>query len=140
VLPELRPGDLVVCSQPEQVPVLARYLPPGLRYVTPLGPVAEPQVTDWRDGLARLRGGRAALVLGPEIRRLARGRRVLLVTPVFQRLSQAPWNRAVRIRTREWRAWLAAHPALRSLGPAPHAPWPRPRSGVRTQLFEKLSG
>jgi hypothetical protein len=46
----------------------------------------------------------------------------------------------VRIRTREWRAWLAAHPALRSLGPAPHAPWPRPRSGVRTQLFEKLSG
>ncbi len=140
VMPELRPGDLVVCSQPEQVPVLARYLPPGLRYVTPLGAVAEPQVTDWRDGLARLRGGRAAFVLGPEIRRLARGRRVLLVTPVFQRLSQAPWNRAVRIRTREWRAWLAAHPALRPLGPAPRAPWPRPRSGVRTQLFEKLSG
>src|SRR3954452_9553848 len=26
VMPELRPGDLVVCSQPEQVPVLARYL------------------------------------------------------------------------------------------------------------------
>ena len=140
VMPELRPGDLVVCTQPEQVPVLARYLPPGLRYVTPLGAVAEPQVTDWRDGLARLRGGRAAFVLGPEIRRLPRGRRVLLVTPVFQHLSQAPWNRAVRIRTREWRAWLAAHPALRSLGPAPHAPWPRPRSGVRTQLFEKLSG
>ena len=37
VMPELRPGDLVVCSQPEQVPVLARYLPPGVRYVTPLG-------------------------------------------------------------------------------------------------------
>ena len=37
VMPELRPGDLVVCTQPEQVPVLARYLPPGLRYVTPLG-------------------------------------------------------------------------------------------------------
>src|SRR3954470_22839429 len=59
VLPELRPGDLVVCTQPEQVPVLARYLPPGLRYVTPLGAVREPQVIDWRDGLARLRAGRA---------------------------------------------------------------------------------
>ena len=64
---------------------------------------------------------------------------MLLVTPVVRHLSQAPWNRAVRIRTREWRAWLAADPALRSLGPAPRSPWPRPRSGVRTQLFEKLS-
>jgi mannosyltransferase len=136
----LRPGDLVVCTQPEQVPVLARYLPPGVRYVSPLGPVADPRVTDWRDGLARLRGGHAAFVLGPEIRRLAPGRRVLLVTPVYARLSQAPWNRAVRIRTREWRAWLAAHPSLRSLGPPPRAPWPRPRSGVRSQLFERLSG
>ena len=36
-MPELRPGDLVVCAQPEQVPVLSRYLPPGLRYLTPLG-------------------------------------------------------------------------------------------------------
>ena len=45
------------------------------------------------------------------IRRSPRGRRVLLVTPVFQHLSQAPWNRAVRIRTREWRAWLRADPA-----------------------------
>ena len=27
--PDLRPGDLVVSTQPEQVPVLYRYLPPG---------------------------------------------------------------------------------------------------------------
>ena len=27
VAPALRPGDLVVCTQPEQVPVLPRYLP-----------------------------------------------------------------------------------------------------------------
>ena len=30
--------------------------------------------------------------------------------PVYRRRSQAPWNRAVRIRTREWRAWLRADP------------------------------
>ena len=66
VLPELQPGELVVCTQPEQVPVLARYLPPGLRYLTPRGAVADPQVTDWRDGLGLACGaGRARFVLGP---------------------------------------------------------------------------
>ena len=135
VAPALRPGDLVVCAQPEQVPVLARYLPPGLRYLTPLGPVAEPRVTDWRDGVARLRAGRAAWVLAPQIDRLSRGRRVLFVMPVYERLSQAPWNRAVRSRTREWRTWLRTHPQLRSLGRAPRSTWPRRRSGVRTELF-----
>ena len=136
VAPALRPGDLVVCTQPEQVPVLARYLPPGLRFVTPLGAVREPRVTDWRDGVERLRAGHAAWVLAPRIGRLGRGRRVLFVMPVYERLSQAPWNRAVRSRTREWRTWLRAHPRLRSLGSAPRSTWPRRRSGVRTQLFQ----
>jgi mannosyltransferase len=139
VTPALRPGDLVVCTQPEQVPVLARYLPAGLRYLTPLGAVADPQVTDWRDGVARLRAGRARFVLAPRLRQLARGQRVLLVMPVYRNLSQAPWNRAVRIRTREWRAWLRTDPRLRSLGRAPRSTWPQRRSEVRTQLFETLS-
>jgi hypothetical protein len=138
VAPGLRPGDLVVCTQPEQVPVLSRYLPTGLRYLTPLGPVPEPGVTDWRDGVTRLRAGRAPLELGPQIRHLAPGRRVLLVMPVYGHLSQAPWNRAVRSRTREWRAWLRGNPRLRPLGNAPRSTWPKRRSGVRTQLFERL--
>ncbi len=136
--PELRPGDLVVCTQPEQIPVLYRYLPPGLRYLTPLGHVAQPQVADWLDGVARLRAGRAARVLGPRIRHLAPGHRVLLVMPVYRTLSQAPWNRAVRSRTREWRAWLRGNPRLRPLGIAPRSTWPKRRSGVRTELFERL--
>ena len=135
VAPALRPGDLVVCTQPEQVPVLYRYLPAGLRFLTPLGPVAEPRVTDWRDGVERLRAGSAERVLEPRLDRLSPGRRVLLVMPVYQRLSQAPWNRAVRSRTREWRAWLRADARLRSLGRAPRSTWPRRRSGVRTELF-----
>ena len=51
----LEPGDLVVSTQPEQVPVLVHYLPDGLRFATPLGPVADPAVMDWRDALSRLR-------------------------------------------------------------------------------------
>ena len=138
VAPELRAGDLVVCTQPEQVPVLYHYLPSGLRFLTPLGHVPEPQVADWLDGVERLRAGRAAQVLAPRIRHLAPGRRVLLVMPVYRKLSQAPWNRAVRARTREWRAWLRGNPRLRSLGRAPRSTWPPRRSSVRTELFERL--
>ena len=138
VAPELRPGDLVVCTQPEQVPVLYRYLPRGLRYVTPLGGTQEPQVTDWRNGVLRLRSGRAPWLLAPHIRHLRPGRRVLLVMPVDNRRSQAPWSRAVRIRTREWRAWLRGNPRLRSLGRAPRSTMPKRRSRVRTELFERL--
>ena len=53
--PSLAPGDVVVSTQPEQVPVLAYYLPMGLRYATLTGPVSDTGVTDWRDGVQRLR-------------------------------------------------------------------------------------
>ena len=139
VAPALRPGDLVVSTPPEQVPVLCRYLPAGLRFLTPLGPVADPQMTDWRDGVARMRAGTAERVLAPQVAALLPGRRILLVVPVVRRLSQAPWNRAVRSRTREWRDWLRANPRLRPLGRAPRSTWPPRRSEVRTELFETLS-
>ena len=46
----IRPGDVVASTQPEQVPVLSRYLPSGVLYVTPLGMVFDERVTDWRNG------------------------------------------------------------------------------------------
>ena len=54
--PSLSPGDVVVSTQPEQIPVLHHYLPPGLRYATLTGYVKDVGVTDWRDGVERLRG------------------------------------------------------------------------------------
>ena len=51
VAPSIRPGDLVVSTQPEQVPALYRYLPEGVVYLTPMGLVPDPRQTDWRDGL-----------------------------------------------------------------------------------------
>ena len=56
IAPSLKPGDLVVSTQPEQIPVLSYYLPDGLRYATLWGPVDDLGVTDWRDGVERLRG------------------------------------------------------------------------------------
>jgi mannosyltransferase len=136
VAPAIRPGDLIVSTQPEQVPVLYRYLPAGVVYVTPLGVVPDPRLTDWRDGLARLRAGRAERVLTPLLDHVAPGRRILLVTPITAgRRFQSPWSRAVRARTREWRAALRADPRLRPIGRTPRSAVPRRRSSVRAELF-----
>ncbi len=54
--PSLAPGDLVISTQPEVVPVLHHYLPPGLRYATVWGPVEDVGVSDWRDGVKHLEG------------------------------------------------------------------------------------
>jgi hypothetical protein len=137
VTPELRAGDLVVSTQPEQVPVLDRYLPDGLVYVTPLGVASDPRITDWRDGLDRLRHGRAERELEPLVAKLTRGQRILLVTPVTgHRRSQAPWQRAVRARTREWRASLRGDARLRPVGSVPASLFPSRRNAVRALIYE----
>jgi hypothetical protein len=135
VAPSIRPGDLVVSTQPEQVPALYRYLPQGVVYLTPLGLVSDARQTDWRNGLTRLRHGRAERELLPAIGRLDRGRRVLIVTPVpGAHLSQAPWSRAVRIRTREWRAALQYSRRLRALGEVETLPVRK--NAVLAELYE----
>jgi hypothetical protein len=133
----LRAGDLVVCTQPEQIPVLHRYLPLGVEYLTPLGTPADPSFTDWRDAVPRVRAATAERVLIPRLRTLAPGRHVVLVTPVGHR-PRAPWGRAVRLRTRDWRAALRADPRLRSLGGTSHPDPKRYRSTVRAEIFEVL--
>jgi hypothetical protein len=124
----LRPGDLVISTQPEQVPVLQRYLPAGVRYLTPMGPPEDPRVMDWRDALRRFSAA------GPPLVMLAPGRRIVLVTPVGLR-SRAPWARAVRRSTRAWRATLRAQPRLHRVS-ATSRPVPgRFRSAVRAEIY-----
>ena len=127
----LRPGDVVISTQPEQVPVLERYLPAGLVYVTPLGVPADPSVMDWRSALPRLQTGPT-----PRID-LRPGRRVVLVTPVAVR-SRAPWGREVRRRTHEWRAALRADPRLCRVGATSHPDPRRFRSTLRAEIFTAI--
>ena len=135
IAPSIRPGDLVVSTQPETVPALHRYLPDGPVYLTPMGPVADPRQTDWRNGLAKLRAGQAETELLPVIDRLTPGQRVLIVTPIpGERLSQSPWARAVRIRTREWRAALEENARLRPIGGV--TTFPQGKNLVRARLYE----
>ena len=135
VAQSVRPGDLVVCTQPEQVPVLHRYLPAGVRYLTPLGTPADPALTDWRDALPRLRAARARRVLTPAVGRLDPGRRVILVTPVATR-ARSPWARAVRRRTHEWAAALRADERLLWAGRTSYPDPTRFRSAVRAEIYE----
>jgi mannosyltransferase len=107
---QLRQGDLVLSTQPEQVPVLAHYLPDGLEYATPLGPVDDPRVMDWRDALPRLERARPGSSLVPVLDAMPEGAAVLLVSPDVgdgQRW-QAPWTSLVVRRTSEWADALEA--------------------------------
>jgi hypothetical protein len=66
-------------------------------------------VTDWRDGVDRLRATSAERDLAPLIDRLPAGRRVVLVEPMVTDLSRwrAPWTQLVRVRSAEWGRYVA---------------------------------
>jgi hypothetical protein len=102
--PSLRPGDVVVSTQPEQIPVLAHYLPDGLRYATLTGYVDDVGVTDWRDGVERLEQTSPRRDLEPILDALPPGRRIVLVTPIIFDMARwrAPWTSLVRLRSEEF--------------------------------------
>jgi mannosyltransferase len=105
----VRPGDLILSTQPEQVPVLAYYFGHDKRYATPLGPVSETRVMDWRDVLGKLEAARPETTLEPLLEALPRGGRVLLVRPLVRSDDawSAPWTELVRKRSEEWAFTLA---------------------------------
>ena len=120
----VRPGDLVVSTQPEQVPVLHVYLPAGLRFATLTGPVRDVGVTDWRDGTERLRAASARRDLGPLMDALPVGRRLVLVTPIFADLRgwRAPWTAAVRLHSYEWEQHVSNDPRFHIVSVEPPPP------------------
>ena len=137
--PSLRPGDMVVTTQPEQVSVLDYYLPDGLRYASLTGPVRDTGVTDWRDGVERLRATSAERDLAPLLDRLAPGRRLALVVPQVYTLRRwsAPWTELVRLRTEEWLQYVSNDPRLGLTDVEPPDPQPTTPSAVRAQVYLK---
>jgi len=137
IAPSLRPGDLVVSTWPEQVSVLEYYLPEGLRYASLTGPVPDVGVTDWRDGVQRLRATSAERDLAPLLDSLEPGRRLVLVVPQIYsgRRWGAPWTDLVRMRSEEWLQFVSNDPRLALTAVEPPSPFPPSRNPVRAQVY-----
>jgi mannosyltransferase len=115
VAPSLHPGELVVSTHPEQVPVLRYYLGPDVRFATTLGPVADPQVFDWRDAVDRLDAAQPRATLDSLLASVPVGSEFVVVSPVFRdyRAWKARWTRLVWRKSQRWTALLAGDPRLR---------------------------
>jgi mannosyltransferase len=137
--PSLAPGDLVISTQPETVPVLHYYLPEGLEYATLTGPLTDVGVWDWRDGVERLDATTPEKDLKPLIDALPVGRRVVLVEPITWTLNRwrAPWTKLVRIRSKEWSQYISNFPNLKvtAIQPTDFTP-PRPNPVQATVLVK----
>jgi mannosyltransferase len=125
IAPSLSPGDVVVSTQPEQVPVLHHYLPDGLRYATLTGYVKDVGVTDWRDGVERLRASSPQRDLKPIMDALKPGRRLVLVTPIIFSMERwnAPWTKLVRLRSEEFDQYVTNDRRFEEI--AVYPPFPR---------------
>jgi hypothetical protein len=139
IAPSLAPGDLVISTQPETIPVLHYYLPDGLRYATLTGGLTELGVWDWRDGVQRLEATSAERDLKPVIDALPVGTRVVLVEPITWTINRwrAPWTSLVRIRSKEWAQYLSNDPRLTisSIQPTAFTP-PRPNPVQATVMVK----
>jgi mannosyltransferase len=107
LVPYLHPGELIVSTHPEQVPVLRYYLGPGSRWATTLGRARDPQVFDWRDAVTRLRDTRAKPTLDALLTTVPTGSEFIVITPVFRdyRAWRARWTKLVWRKSQAW-TWL----------------------------------
>jgi hypothetical protein len=120
--PLLRPGDLVISGQPEQVPLAWYYLPNGLRYANTLGRLTDPRYMNWVDALSRLRHANPESTLAPLLASLRPGQRLLYLRPITRPPGDwnAPWTQLVRRRSAQWGAILSSDPLLQPIAWAPH--------------------
>ncbi len=138
--PTLERGDLLISTQPEQVPVLAYYFGPDLRYATPLGRFPDTRIMDWRHAVSRLEAVSPETTLEPLLDELSPGERVVLARPLLRNPDawKAEWTSLVRERTLEWaRALRRDERFVRTAVAAPPYTKHVPR-GIRLELFTKV--
>ncbi len=140
--PMLHPHDLVISTQPEQLPVLHYYLHDdlGLRWATPFGETKELGVTDWRDGAAHFDRTSVDGQLLPLLKSVDKGGQVLLVKPIIYvpKRWRAPWTSRVHNRTIEYEGIMRGDSRFALTAIVPQyfrLPGPNPLQGL---LFTKL--
>jgi hypothetical protein len=111
----LQPGELVISTHPEQVPVLRYYLGPNPRFATTLGPMADPRAFDWVDAVDRLRDTMPRPTLDRLIASVPKGQEFVVVTPVFRdyRAWRAKWTKLVWEKSQAWTQLLQTDPRIR---------------------------
>lgn len=138
--PLLRPGDVVVSTQPEQIPDLAFYFPKGLRWASGIGWVKDTSYTDWVDILKRYKAAHPTAVADTIIPTLKIGQQLALVQPIIRSAGwNAPWTSLIRRRAYQWERVLGRdHRLVREAGlpVLKHTRLPR---GVRVVLYERVS-
>ena len=141
IAPLTEPGDLVVSTHYEHVPLLHHYFGPQLRYATPLGVTPDPQVVDWRNALERMQASTPATGLDPLVDELAVGDPLFLVCPRTRTGPESlPWFRAMDLRCRSWRAALDGDPGMvLRRGPLPSLDEPEKGTSIFVLMYEKLA-
>ncbi|MDX6665949.1 MAG: mannosyltransferase [Solirubrobacteraceae bacterium] len=134
------PGDIVVSTQPEQVPVEAFYFPPGLRWASGMGWWPDTRVVDWRDALDRYRAARVKRTANTFVRALKPGQQLVLVQPILRTATwNAPWTRLVRRRSKQWERYLDGDRLLSREAAVPHLGTSRLPHGIRVVLYSRSS-
>lgn len=139
--PLVHPGDLVIVTQPEQVPLTWYYLPAGLRYANTLGPVGDPRYMDWVNALDRFRDPNWRPRLASLLASLKPGQQLLFVRPMTEgaRNWNAPWTSLIRRRSAQWGAVISADPSLKPVAYAPHSYRGACCVADSTVLYKKVS-
>ena len=136
----LEPGDMLISTHPERLPVLSYYGPERLQYATTLGRVTDPGVMDWRDALPRLQKARIDNTLEPLLDTVPVGGHVLIVRPIIRSDSswRAPWTELVRRRSAQWDRALAADERFGRIDVEPNR-YGDVIEGVRAKLYTKIA-
>jgi hypothetical protein len=103
---------IVVSTQPEQVPTISYYLPDNKRFFTPMGPVPDAHIVDWRDALGKLDHASVSKTLMPLVRSMKPGQRLVLVTAA--NAPAAPlWLELIGRMSKTWPAALDSSPLMK---------------------------
>ncbi|HEY2328121.1 MAG TPA: glycosyltransferase family 39 protein, partial [Gaiellaceae bacterium] len=106
---DTHPGELLISTHPEQVPVLRYYFGPNLRYANTFGPVPDTQVFNWVDAVSRLRATPPKQTLDSLLATVPKGQEFIVVTPVFRDYQawDAQWTRLVWQTATVWTSLLS---------------------------------
>ena len=134
----VHPGDIVVSTHPEQVPVAHFYFPKGLRWASGLGWFPDTRIFDWRDALDRYRAADPQATADTLIEALTPGQQLVLMLPILRTASwTAPWTSLVKQRTFEWERVLDDDPRLTRLGALPVIGDTDVPRGVRLVIYRR---